>query len=117
MGNEGPKFHIGLKPIDKQQESSPGPQYKPNYDTIKRKMPAYSLRLKNMKLQPTLQVPGPGQYESGKMTTKAPICVIGKASQRDLGYQQKQRSPGPGDYKLPTAFGNREVTDPKYKFV
>lgn len=118
VGKEGPKFHIGLKFPDKKPESSPGPQYKPNYDTIKPKMPAYTLRFKNMKFKETLQVPGPGQYDSSKLTTRAPVCIIGKASQRDLGHSpEKQRSPGPGEYKLPTSIGNRDVTDPKYKFV
>jgi len=62
-------------------------------------------------------VPGPGVYEGSKISKKAPICIIGKASREDLRRKEKEYSPGPGDYKVPTAFGNRDVTDPKYKFV
>jgi hypothetical protein len=53
VGQEGPKFHMGLKFSDKKKESSPGPKYKPNYDTIKRTLPKYSLRLKNVKFRET----------------------------------------------------------------
>lgn len=44
---------MGLKFSSKKLESSPGPKYKPNYDTIKRNFPAFSLRLKNVKFRET----------------------------------------------------------------
>lgn len=50
IGNEGPRFVIGRKLATRPSESSPGPIYKPNYDVIKRSMPAFTVRLKNVKM-------------------------------------------------------------------
>ena len=46
IGTEGPKFLIGQKLNEKPADKIPGPEYDPNYNTIKQKMPKYTLRKK-----------------------------------------------------------------------
>jgi hypothetical protein len=83
IGNEGPHFFIAHKYPVKLPDTSPGPVYNPDINAVKKKMPAFSLRLKNVKLLNLMQGPGPGEYEPKLPAKNATSILFGKAKQRE----------------------------------
>jgi hypothetical protein len=104
-----PKFHMGQKlsfdDTQKYIHSLPGPgTHEDRYTTLKQKSPIFSMGQRLMSQKDTTAiVPGPGTYvnSSQKLKQSAPSFGFG-TSQRPVIGVQKDKTPGPGSYKLPS---------------
>ena len=110
----GPSYGMGLK-LDNQSAvgqhirktlGNPGAgNYKPDYLTTKKAMPAFSMKGRYKNAIPS-KVPGPGAYTSTSSPNKKAAPSYGFGTQAQRGKLQTSVAPGPGIYSLPCSIGN-----------
>ena len=110
MAIEGSKWNFGLK-LDNQGAMSggkgnvPAPgAYNPNYRASVRADPQFSMKGRH-KTQKSLDVPGPGTYQSN-LADKAAAPSYGFGTGAQLSALARTLSPGPGAYRIPSTVGN-----------
>lgn len=100
FNNSKTRFHYGQKLNDGQDKMRvPGAgAYNPDYKTITKSLPKYSMKQKIAPLSDKTGVPGPGAYESHlKHKKDAPRFGFGSSIRPKMG---ANNSPGPGHYKV-----------------
>ena len=108
---EKSRFHMGIKLHDMKKLEVPGSgTYEPNDSITKKASSSFSMgiKLKGSLEQPNVVVPGPGTYAQNTETLKtaAPKFGFGSSKRPDITGGNKLKTPGPGEYKLPSRIGN-----------
>ena len=84
--------------------------YNPTEMVTKKSASSFSmgLKLKGSLEQPNVAVPGPGAYEQEreKLKLAAPKFGFGTSKRPDVAGDKKLKTPGPGEYKLPSKLSN-----------
>jgi hypothetical protein len=105
------RFYMGIKLKEKDKMNVPGAGA---YDLKEgRKGPSYLMGMK-LKKDTRDNSPGPGQYinDTDKLKRSAPKIGFGSSKRLDINKVEKDKTPGPGDYRVPV----KVVNVPEYAY-
>lgn len=122
---ENGNFYMGIKLKDSTKMAVPGAgSYDPANEIVKKRGPSYGMGQKlKSDLVKSGDVPGPGSYANSaeKLKNSSPNYGFGSSTRPDITGGNKFKTPGPGQYKLPTRVADvaeyAYQRDEKAKFV